>query len=129
MTTPFDEATRTLLDGRIFPSVATLGPDGAPRSSVVWARRDGDTVVFVTGRDARKGRDLARDPRISLAVTDAEDPYKAVEIRGTAKLTEQGADQLIAELAHSYTGKDYPTDGAALVTVRIFPEKVVKFGF
>ncbi|WP_031467905.1 PPOX class F420-dependent oxidoreductase [Sciscionella sediminilitoris] len=129
MTATFDEPTRALLDGLIFPSVATLGPDGAPRSSVVWARREGDTIVFVTRRDARKGRDLARDPRISLAVTDAGNPYRAVEIRGTAELTEHGAGRLIGELAHRYLGADSPDDGSVRVIVRIIPEKVVKFGF
>jgi hypothetical protein len=35
----FDEQTRTLLDGRSFATVATLGPDGAPQTSVVWILR------------------------------------------------------------------------------------------
>jgi predicted pyridoxine 5'-phosphate oxidase superfamily flavin-nucleotide-binding protein len=41
-----DEATRELLDGRNFATVATVNADGAPHTSVVWVARDGDTVVF-----------------------------------------------------------------------------------
>ncbi|MFI9581176.1 pyridoxamine 5'-phosphate oxidase family protein [Streptomyces sp. NPDC052236] len=32
-----------LLDGKNFATVATLGPGGAPQSSVVWIKRDGDS--------------------------------------------------------------------------------------
>jgi hypothetical protein len=57
----FDERTRALLDGRSFATVATLGPDGAPQTSVVWILRDGEAVLFTTTvqrprRDTRAGR-------------------------------------------------------------------------
>jgi hypothetical protein len=51
----FDEATRNLLDGRNFATVATLNPDGGPQTSVVWIVREGDTVAFSTTA-ARRGR-------------------------------------------------------------------------
>jgi hypothetical protein len=38
-----DTATHKLLDGRNFATVATLNPDGAPQTSVVWIARDGDS--------------------------------------------------------------------------------------
>jgi len=52
----FDEATRELLDGKNFATVATLNPDGGPQTSVVWILREGDTVVFSTTRARRKTR-------------------------------------------------------------------------
>lgn len=129
MASTFDADTSALLDGKIFPSVATLGPDGSPRSSVVWAKRDADTVVFATGKHSRKGRDLARDPPIALSVTDPENPYRVVEIRGRAQLQDEGADALLQEFGQRYLGRDYPDVGDERVLVRLAPEKVVKFGF
>ena len=38
MAVAFDAATRELLDGRNFATVATLNPDGGPQTSVVWIR-------------------------------------------------------------------------------------------
>src|SRR5436309_530162 len=76
------------LDGKSFPVVATVDPDGRPQLSVVWAKRDGDTVLFSTLGDRRKGRNLARDPSITVLVTNPETPYEYVEIRGTAEIVE-----------------------------------------
>src|SRR3712207_1135431 len=88
VTVTFDDLTRALLDGENFAVVATLAPGGAPQTSVVWIARDGDTVVFSTTADRRKARNLAKDPRISLSVFDIANPYRTVDIRGVAELTE-----------------------------------------
>lgn len=61
-----DEAVRRILDGRNFATVATLKPDGSPQASVVWIRRDGDTVLFSTTAGRQKARNLTADPRISV---------------------------------------------------------------
>lgn len=82
----FADSVRALLDGRNFASVATLGPDGAPQNSVVWIKRDGDTVLFSSTDGRQKVRNLRRDPRISLSVFDLADLYTSVEIRGTAEI-------------------------------------------
>ena len=78
----FNEATRSLLDGANFATVATLNPDGGPQSSVVWVKRDGDTVLFSTTTTRQKGRNLAKDPRVTLTIFATRDPYDYVEIRG-----------------------------------------------
>jgi PPOX class probable F420-dependent enzyme len=88
MSVPLNDAARQLLDGRNFATVATLGPDGQPQSSVVWVDRDGDTVLFSVTADKQKARNLARDPRVSVSVFDIDNPYHSVEIRGTAELVE-----------------------------------------
>jgi hypothetical protein len=56
-----NEATRKLLDGRNFATVATLNPGGAPHTSVVWVAREGDTVLFSVTSRRQKARNLARD--------------------------------------------------------------------
>jgi PPOX class probable F420-dependent enzyme len=122
----FNEATRALLDGRNYPVVATTNADGSPQSSVVWARRDGDTVVFVTVQGRRKERNIRRDPRVSLSVFDLADPENYVEIRGRAEVTVEGGRELNDELARKYVGTDSPPEPPEVVRVlvRVVPEHI-----
>jgi PPOX class probable F420-dependent enzyme len=129
MTVTFDEATRALLDGKNFAVVATLNPDGGPQTSVVWIARDGDTVVFSTTAGRRKARNLGRDPRISLTVFDTANPYRSVEIRGSADLIEDPDRSLPVVLSRKYLGDDPPPEPPEVhrLIVRVIPQKVVTF--
>jgi PPOX class probable F420-dependent enzyme len=122
----FNDATKALIDGKNFPVVATTNADGSPQSSVVWARRDGDAVVFVTVQGRRKERNIRRDPRVSLSVFDLADPENYVEIRGRAEVTVEGGRELNDELAHKYTGTVFPAEPPEVVRVlvRVVPEHI-----
>ncbi|MGW3998231.1 PPOX class F420-dependent oxidoreductase [Amycolatopsis sp. NPDC004772] len=126
MAVTFNEATKALLDGTNYPVVATTNSDGSPQSSVVWARRDGDTVVFATVQGRRKERNIRRDPRVSISVFDLADPENYVEIRGRAEVTVEGGRELIDELSRKYVGKDFPPEPADVVRVlvRVVPEHI-----
>jgi PPOX class probable F420-dependent enzyme len=126
MAAAFDEATRDLLDGRNFATVATVNPDGGPQTSVVWILREGDTVAFSTTAGRRKARNLARDPRISVSVFDTGNPYHSVEIRGTAELAEDTGRSLPKALSRKYLGEDPPPepDEVVRLIVRVTPDKV-----
>lgn len=125
----FDDATRGLLDGKNFATVATLNPDGSPQTSVVWILRRGDMVAFSSTTDRRKIRNLAQDPRISLTVFDTANPYHSVEIRGTAELVEDRDHAVQRAVSHKYLGEDPPPDpdGTVRVIVRVTPEKITGF--
>ncbi|SFW59938.1 PPOX class F420-dependent oxidoreductase [Amycolatopsis australiensis] len=126
MSVTFNDATKALLDGKNFPVVATTNADGSPQSSVVWARRDGDTVVFATVQGRRKERNLRRDPRVSVSVFDMADPENYVEIRGRAEISVEGGRELIDELSRKYVGEDFPPEPPEVVRVlvRVVPEHV-----
>lgn len=125
-----NERTRNLLDGRNFAVVATLDPDGGPQTSVVWIELDGDAVQLSTTAERRKARNLARDPRVSLTVYDAENPYRAVDIRGTAELIEDPEKELPRRLSQKYLGEDPPPEGADVrrLIVRVTPQRITTFG-
>jgi PPOX class probable F420-dependent enzyme len=129
MTTTFNDATRELLDGRNFATVATLNPDGGPQTSVVWVLRDGDTVLFSSTANRQKVRNLAADPRISLTVFDTGNPYNSVEIRGTAELAEDPGKELPRRLSHKYLGEDPPPepDDVVRLVVRVTPHTLNGF--
>jgi PPOX class probable F420-dependent enzyme len=125
----FNEATKALFDGKNFPVIATINADGSVQTSVVWAKRDGDAVLFATVRGRLKERNMRRDPRVSLSVFDLEDPLKYVEIRGRAEITEEGGRELINELSHKYDGKDFRTEPPEVVrmVVRVVPDKITGY--
>jgi PPOX class probable F420-dependent enzyme len=96
----------------------------------VWVKRDGDELLISTTADRRKTGNIRRDPRVTVVVHPAENPYMYAEIRGTATLTTEGGLELLDELAHKYVGKNYaefnPGSGgeAERVVVRVTPRKV-----
>jgi PPOX class probable F420-dependent enzyme len=101
---------RKFLDDNPFIGVVTdLREDGSPHSTPVWVDVEDGKISFNTAYGRAKPRNLEKDPRVALIVTDPEDPYKWVSITGRAELTEQGADEQIDKLAKKYLGKDeYP---------------------
>jgi PPOX class probable F420-dependent enzyme len=128
-TVTFSPEIRELLDGRNFATVATLNTDGGPQTSVVWIARDGDTVLFSTASGRQKARNLARDPRVSVTVYDVANPYRSVDIRGTAELLEDPGKSLPHQLSHKYLGEDAPPEPEDMLRliVRVTPGKVTGF--
>src|SRR5262252_710066 len=88
---------RALFDGPNHVAVTTIDPDGSPQMSLVWAKTDGDAVVFSTITGRRKFANLSRDPRVGALVYAAADPYIYAEVRGTATITEDPRAELINE--------------------------------
>ncbi|MBO1337440.1 PPOX class F420-dependent oxidoreductase [Streptomyces sp. VRA16 Mangrove soil] len=131
MSAQLSDGLKELLDSKVFIGVATLQPDGSPQVSPVWVKRDGDDVLFSTTVGRQKEKNLRRDPRVTVLVQPADNPYAYAEIRGTADITTEGGQELIDELSLKYTGKKYAefnpssADDAERVVVRVRARKVV----
>jgi PPOX class probable F420-dependent enzyme len=89
-------------------------------------------VLFNTEEKRAKVKHLQKNPRVALCVSNAENPYHYIEIRGAVvEMTKEGADEMIDRLAKKYLGKDkYPFNkpGDVRVIVKISPEKVLGMG-
>jgi PPOX class probable F420-dependent enzyme len=122
-----DKQREMLKAGKHFAAVGTVGPDGGPQTSIVWVDTDGENVLFNTTTKRAKGRNLRANPRVSISVWDADDPYRYFEVVGPAELTDEGADEHIHELSRRYSGVDFhtPTDR---VIVKVRPERVLDHG-
>ncbi|EPH40044.1 PPOX class F420-dependent oxidoreductase [Streptomyces aurantiacus] len=131
MTAALSDKLKALLDTPVFIIVATVQPDGSPQLSPVWAKRDGDDVIFSTTLDRQKEKNLRRDPRVTVLLQPFDEPYTYAEIRGTVTMTTEGGQELIDELALKYTGLKYAefnpraAEDAPRVVVRVTPRKVV----
>jgi PPOX class probable F420-dependent enzyme len=121
------ELAKELLDRSTFVVLSTLNPDGSPQSSVVWAMREGDEIVFSTILGRRKTKNMARDPRISICAYDPADPYRYFEARGPVRMTQEGGQELINRLAQRYLSgpyEEYAPDSVRVVC-RLAPTSVV----
>ena len=117
-----------LLQKPAFANLATLNPDGSPQVTPVWFDYDGTNLLINTARGRMKDRNLRRDPRVAVSITDPENPYRYVGIQGrVSEMTETGADAHIDKLAKKYLNKDkYPfrAPGEVRVLLKIVPEKI-----
>ena len=118
-----------LLKKPVFAHFVTLMKDGSPQSTPVWVEYDGTHVLVNSAVGRVKDKNVRRDPRVALSLTDPENPYRYLEIRGrVVEITQKGADALIDKLAFKYLGKEkYPfrEPGEQRVIFKIAPEKVV----
>jgi PPOX class probable F420-dependent enzyme len=123
-----NELAREVLDGPHIAAIATSNADGRPQSSVIFVKREGDTVVFSTIKGRLKTRNMARDPRVSLLVADKRQP-RYLEIRGTVEIVEDPEKRLLHEMYDRYMGgtPPPPEPEAERLIVRITPEKVYQF--
>lgn len=124
------ERAREWLDDTAFVSLATVNADGSPQSTVHWVARDGDDILLSTVRGRRHANNVERDPRVSVLLI-APDPYKYLEVRATAHVTEGGGRELIDDLMEKYRGRrPYPWDGpdAVRLVIRVPPHHVVARG-
>lgn len=132
MSEAIPEKYRDLFNKRAFASLATNMPDGHPQVTPVWVDVDGDHVIVNSAKGRQKDRNLRRDPRVSLAIIDPDNPYRYLEIRGRVdEITEDGADAHIDKMAKKYLGVDkypYRQPGEVRVMYRIHPEHTSMMG-
>lgn len=132
MAIQLSEAHRKLLQDKNFANIATLSEDGSPQVTPVWIDFDGTHIIFNTEKKRAKTRNLERDPRVSVAVSNHENPYQYVEFQGrVVEMTEEGASEHIDKMALKYMGKEkYPfhKPGDVRVIVKIEPLKAIGMG-
>ena len=111
-----------------FAFLATLMKDGSPQVSPVWIDIVDNIILINTAKDRIKQRNVSRDPRVSISLIDAENPYSMVTIRGNViEQTSNGADEHIDKLAKKYLNTErYPGHSPNLerVILKIKPEKI-----
>jgi PPOX class probable F420-dependent enzyme len=79
---PIPEDVRELLKAPNYVHLSTLRADGSPRNWVVWVGVEGDHVLVCTSDATWKAKDMRRDPRVALSVSDIADPYRMAAIQG-----------------------------------------------
>lgn len=76
------ERVRSFLAQPLYPTLATVGPDGEPHQAVIWFRLEPDDRILVNSRSPRRWpTELRREGRASLAISDLEDPFRWVGLQ------------------------------------------------
>ena len=104
------EEVRTMADGANVAHIATVLPDGAPHSVPVWVGVEGERLAILTSPGSRKARNLDRDPRVAISITDAAAPNHMAHIRGrvTERVEGDRAWTIIDRMSQKYLGGPYP---------------------
>jgi len=92
--------------------LATSMADGSPQLTQTWVDTDGEHVLINSVRGHLKVRNIERDPRVAVAISDPNRPARYFQVRGRVlDVTTDGAAEHIEELAQRYLGGPYPWYG------------------
>ena len=104
-----NDAARGILDARAVAHLATLMEDGSPKVEPVWVGREGDRVIVTTDLKSIKAKNISKDPRVGLSITDPTNPYRQLLVRGV--VIEARDDNDLTEmdkLSQKYLGQPFP---------------------
>ena len=116
--------------------LATVFPSGGPQAFPVWYEYDGEYFTITTEAAAAKVRNIRRNPRVALCITDTTRQVKSLTVIGRAEvlMDNVAAQALNRLLSQRYLGTDEGTEWAdsmadeEMALVRIIPEKYLWTG-
>ena len=92
--------------------LTTLMPDGSPQLTQTWVDTDGEHILINTVQGFQKIKNVERDPRVAVAVSDPSNPSRYYAVRGrVVDVTTKGGAEHIEALAQRYLGGPYPWYG------------------
>lgn len=105
-------AVRNAVESTSIAHLATVLPDGSPHSIPLWVSTLDDKIIFLTGPNSQKARNLRRDPRVALSLAPVDNPYEPVIVRGRVTSWIDGDEgwALVDQIAQKYIGQPYSRD-------------------
>ncbi len=137
MNIEFSERHLAYLSYPHYAVLATINADGTPQLSTVWysLSEDRQKLLFVIERDSVKGRNILRDPRISVSVTNGG---RYVVVSGQAQFDQaQPSEEAQADLERIALRYYGPVEGHNQVvsfgpkdrlSVYLLPQKIYSVG-
>jgi PPOX class probable F420-dependent enzyme len=106
------ETLVSLLEKPALCYLATTMPKGSPQLTQTWVDTDGEHVIINSVITHQKVRNINRDPRVAVAVSDPADLRSFYQIRGRVlEVRTEGAVENIEKLSQKYNGGPYPWYG------------------
>lgn len=104
-----NKAARDLIESGALAHLCTINADGTPQVAIVWMGVDGDELVSGHLMETQqKLRNVRRDPRVVISFeAEGSNPIGMRDylvVRGTARVTEGGAPELLHRLAQTHVG-------------------------
>lgn len=108
--TRIPDQVRAIAEGPSHAHIATILPDGSPHSVPVWVGVEGEWISVLTSPGSRKARNIARDPRVSITMTEANNLHSMAQVRGRVADRIEGDEawKIIDRMSQKYIGRPYP---------------------
>jgi PPOX class probable F420-dependent enzyme len=113
-----------LLERPLFAHLATVRADGAPQVNPMWFEWDPQTcVIRMTHTKTRHNfRYIESEPRVALSITDPDDPYRYLQVRGVVERIDDdptgGFYQRLQRRYRGYTSEVKDRDVRVILTIR-----------
>jgi PPOX class probable F420-dependent enzyme len=125
MTDLSNPKVQKILQSKAFAYLATIGPKGEPQSSPMWFLWDGEYIKFTHTTARAKYRNIQRDPRVAISITDPDDPYIYAEFRGAVDHIEEDPTGAFYNTLAEHYGVSFRYRGDPRVILYIKIEHIV----
>lgn len=119
--TTFPDSHVDLLSAQV-ATLATIGADGLPQLTEVWFLHDHGELKLSLNTSRLKTRNLMKRPQCSLLVLDLDNPYRYLEVRGTASIEADDDYAFARQVGEKYgadlSEHDRPGDRRVVVTIQ-----------
>jgi PPOX class probable F420-dependent enzyme len=123
-----------LLERPLYGHLATARPDGSVQVSPMWFDWDGELLRFAHTTKRQKYRNVQRNPRVAMSISDPDDPYRYLEVRGDVeriepdptasfllRLTDRYSDPAVKRPPDAPPPGEAPSDAADWVVIVVRP--------
>jgi PPOX class probable F420-dependent enzyme len=118
--TTFPDSHHDLLDAQV-ATLATIGRDGLPQLTEIWFLFDDGELKLSLNTSRIKTRNLQERPQCSLLVLDLQNPYRYLEVRGSARIEPDDDYAFARRVGAKYDADlkvhDGPGDGRVIVAI------------
>ena len=130
-----EEYFKFISQGTKTGKLATVNKDGSPHVVPIWFLVEGENIVFSTGLNSVKCKNMQRDSRVCISVDEEKDLYSFVKIDGTASFSNDPEDRLhwATKIAERYMGEDQAeaygkrNSGPDETVVTVKPAKILAY--
>jgi PPOX class probable F420-dependent enzyme len=126
------DAAREFLEGRLIARLASFGLDGYPHNVPVWYLLDGDDIVFISDRSARKTQNLLANGRAAVVIGGDTGDGAGYMVRGDVAIEEDAGQAMTRRMIYRYETKEEGDRLAELwkdddiVILRLKPMSIIK---
>lgn len=104
-----DPVMLAMLHADNFAQIASVDSHGAPSVSTVWYLYSDDLLWIATTRATEKGRNMELKSPVALVITDRNDGYKQLLIKGTVAVVVDDSDMAVCDrISIKYIGRPFP---------------------
>jgi PPOX class probable F420-dependent enzyme len=111
-------------------TLSTVGADGTPQVTALWYLLDGDVVRMSVLGSRQKTRNVRSHPQATMFFFDPTNPYRTLELRGTASVEDDTDLAFLGRLLQNY-GMDldsFPGEKDDRVVLTLTPTHATTYG-